>query len=74
MNKWEYRVLQDEQGDYGFVEVYYSNEDKIMSYSEFINPCGKNIKDLELDLEQMAEALNKPTLYWRDISKEDENA
>lgn len=72
---WDYRVYCDQDGDHGLIEVYYSSDGAILSYSEFINPIGSNIKELELDLENMARALNKPVLYYADMpdNKGEEN-
>ena len=70
MNKWshcDYRVYCDEDNDYGLIEVFYGTDGQILCFSEFINPIGANIKELELDLEKMASALNKPTLYYADM-------
>ncbi len=64
---WNYRSFVDENGDYGFIEVYYDENENILSYSHFMRPGGSSIKDLEFDLEKMAEALNKPTLHINDL-------
>jgi hypothetical protein len=66
---WNYRVYCDENGDYGFIETYYDDKENIIAYSEYVRPYGESIKDLELDLEKMAEALNKPTLFISDMPK-----
>lgn len=67
ISTWDYRVYCDRDGDYGFIETYYDQEGNIISYSDFINPIGSNIKELELDLENMARALNKPPLFYADM-------
>ena len=65
---WDYRVLCDEAGAYAFVEVYYTTDGSIKAYtSEPASPYGNCERDLESDLEKMAEALNKPTLYPADM-------
>jgi len=66
---WQYRVLS-EHGNYGFVKVDLKEDGSagnIIRYDDdetyyFEAPCGLTLKDLELDLERMAEALNKPAL------------
>ena len=64
---WNYRTFCNEVNEFGFIEVYYDKEENIVAYSDFSSPFGDSIKDLEFDLEKMAEALNKPTLYKGDL-------
>lgn len=64
---WNYRVFCNERNEFGFIEVYYDKEENIVTYSDFVSPFGDSIKDLEFNLEKMAEALNKPTIYEGDL-------
>lgn len=72
MNNWSYcnyRVFCNEDQEFGFIEVYYDDKENIICYSDFVRPYGESIQNLELDLEKMAEALNKPTLFIGDMPK-----
>ncbi len=67
--EWEYRVMDDD-GSYGFITVAIDEQGKIKSHYlnyGFDYPVGTSFKELELELERMAEALNKPVLSKEDI-------
>ena len=67
---WEYRVLDDE-GIYRFIVVQLDqNGEPINDYDNFHSPVGNSIKDIELELERLAEALNKPVLIEGDTNVE----
>ncbi len=66
--RWEYRVFKSISGEYGFIEVYYSLDGKILNYTDFVDPMGKTLNDLELDIEKMAAALNKPVLEEQELN------
>jgi len=67
--EWEYRVLDDD-GSFGFIKVTLDENRQVKSYYlnyGFDHPVGISFKELELELERMAEALNKPILTLNDI-------
>ncbi len=67
--EWEYRVIDDE-GSFGFITVALDENGQVKSHYlnyGFDYPVGTSMKELELELERMAEALNKPILTLNDI-------
>jgi hypothetical protein len=68
MQKWDYRVFQNEQGHLGIVECYYDRENRPVSRSEaFMEPYGEDFAELRKDLSRMTAALNKPILTEKDF-------
>lgn len=58
-----YRILKDIDDTYMFVEVLYDEEGNFSAIKDTLSLKSKDLKDLELKLENMAEALNHPTIY-----------
>ncbi len=58
-----YRVLKDTDGTFMFVEEIYDEEGNFSGIKDTISLKSKDLKDLELKLENIAEALNHPTIY-----------
>lgn len=68
MQKWDYRVFQNEQGQFGFIECYYDRENNPVSRSDgFMEPYGEDLAELRKDLSRMTTALNKPVLTEKDF-------
>lgn len=79
---WEYRLAQKvvnynhpitgnkDTVLYGIVEVYYDKQGKVEGWTDFIDPNGwDNIDDLQVTLEKMSSAFNKP-LFDKIIEEE----
>jgi len=75
---WNYRVMKKESKDCSgeasewleLHEVYYDSKGNIEEYSENgICVGGSNLKELELDLLHMFEALKKPVLDADELAK-----
>lgn len=80
---WEYRLAQKVVNHnhpitgnkdtvlYGIVEVYYDKQGKVEGWTDFIDPNGwDNIDDLQVTLEKMLSAFNKP-LFDKIIEEEE---
>lgn len=60
---WNYRVAKDRSGFYGIVEVYYDEQGKVSSYTDFIDPnYWEDVEDLKFTLEKMLKAFENPVL------------
>ena len=65
-----YRVLKDADGTFMFVEATYDEEGNFFGFKDSVTLKSKDLKDLEIKLENLAQALNYPTLY---LEKENNN-
>jgi hypothetical protein len=69
---WDYRVTRRDYAgeiDYAIREVYYDDNDKIVSWTvDEIAAAGANIEEVKDALQRMLEACDKPVL---DITDED---
>ena len=60
---WNYRVAKDRSDFYGIVEVYYDEQGKALSYTDFIDPNHwEDAEDLKSTLERMLKAFEQPVL------------
>jgi len=70
--RWNYRVMEDNDNDYGIHSVYY-NQDKseVIGFSEHpMPPHGATTELLKEDLLLMMAAFNRETLYAKDYKEE----
>lgn len=66
-----YRVLKDTDGTFMFVEATYDEEGSFLGFKDSVSLKSKDLKDLELKLENLAEAFNLPTLYLEKENNDD---
>lgn len=60
---WSYRVIRFEDGQHLVHEVYYDDDDSIISASaEPIAPYGESVEEIRKDLSKMTEAASKPVI------------
>ncbi len=71
---WEYRVLhrtygpKDNEGDsYTIIEVYYDDNDEIVSWSDKMYPYGDTVQELIADLDLMQKAARKGHINEEDL-------
>jgi hypothetical protein len=69
MSAWNYRLLKSEAG-YRIIEVYYDHAGKIVAWCE-ARPCGESAREVAADLELMQQAVDRPTLTYADLPKEE---
>ncbi len=68
MITWNYRVFQDDDGDYVLREVVYAEDGTIVSCTEnAVEPCGRSLTELAQSLADMADALTLPVIRLTDI-------
>jgi hypothetical protein len=68
MITWNYRVFQDDDGDYVLREVVYAEDGTIVSCTEnAVEPYGRSLAELAQSLADMTEALALPVLHLTDI-------
>ena len=62
MSTWNYRVMEDEDGQFTLREVYYTDEKEIQSWTGEVAPFGESEEELRNDLDYMLRAFNLPIL------------
>jgi len=62
----KYRVLRDTDGTFMFVEATYDDDGKLTGLKDSVSLKSKNLQDLEIQLENIAEALNYPAIYMEE--------
>lgn len=70
MTSWNYRVYINESGNYEIQEVYYDSLGRPEYRTEKCSaPYGETLTDLRNDLQQMLQALEKPSLSASDFER-----
>ena len=79
MSYWNYRVIRcledyNQEEYFAIAEVYYDDEQKIVSYTDPLNthPMGETAAELGGDLIQMLQAFAMPVIDYGDLPVESE--
>jgi hypothetical protein len=68
MITWNYRVFREHDGDYIIREVFYDEQNNILTCTAgAVEPFGQTLGDLAADIESFREALTLPILSLDDI-------
>ena len=68
MIQWEYRVFEEEDGDFTIREVFYNDSgDPIGCTAEPVEPYGATLEALAQCLQDLQKALTLPVLHIADI-------
>jgi hypothetical protein len=68
MMTWNYRVFQEEDGDYVVREVFYDEEGAIVTCTtDAVEPVGGTLDELRQCLDDFRAALAQPVLTLKDI-------
>ena len=71
MIRWDYRVFCEENGDHVVREVYYGENDVILSCTKnSVEPWGESLEELIRDIEAFKAATLLPVLKLADIPVE----
>ena len=62
---WNYRVMEDEHGNYGIVEAFYNADGEIFLVTEeFMEPFGETLEDLLENYRMMKKAFSSSLLKY----------
>ena len=68
MMTWNYRVFQEDDGDYVIREVFYAEDGSIIGCTaDAVEPFGSTLEELAQSLEDFKTALTLPVLTLKDI-------
>lgn len=68
MITWDYRVFQEDDGDYIIREVFYAEDGTILGCTaDAVEPFGRTLEELAQSIDEFKAALNLPLLTVHDM-------
>lgn len=71
MIEWDYRVFEEENGDYIIREIFYDEQGQIVSCTRNgVEPVGTSLEELTEQIDAFRQALSQPILTLEDVPQD----